>query len=237
MLSKLIRRIVKAFLFTFLLGFSSVLEKTNRAASLQDLGVENAFSVAQPIYSWVLGFPLLFFFIYSKWADKNIWIRNHSDTNNDSNSNDKSNENPKKRLEKIDENKCQCGNIIQGGAKFCSECGSEIIRKPKIEICECGEKINPKAKYCGNCGLKIIENNTEKITQQNNEQIIVSNSDSRNTITPEKLANSKENNDNSENKEKLTGSVISNNNIATLLGFFILVIIVLSVLFSFLMSF
>ena len=233
MLTKLTRRIIKAVAFIFAFGFILVLEKTNRAAALQDLGVENAFSVAQPIYSWVLGFPLLFFFIYSKWADKNIWIR----SDRKGIINPRSNVNSIKRMETIEKEKCQCGSIIQDKAKFCSECGLEIIRKPKIEICECGEKINPKAKYCENCGLKIIENNTEKITQQNNEQIIVSNSDSRNTITPEKLANSKENNDNSKNKEKLTGSVISNNDIATLLGFFILFIIVLSVLFSFLMSF
>ena len=237
MLNKLTRRIVKAVLFTFLFGFILVLEKTNRAASLQDLGVENAFSVAQPIYSWILGFPLLIFLIYSKWADKNIWIRSDRKDIINPRSNVNSNENSIKRMETIDKEKCQCGSIIQDKAKFCSECGLEIMRKPKIEICECGEKINPKAKYCENCGLKIIKNTTEKIAKQNNEQIIVSNSDSRNTITPEKLANSKENNDNSDNKEKLTGSVISNNDIATLLGFFILVIIVMSVLFSFLMSF
>ena len=223
MLSKLIRRIVKAFLFTFLLGFSSVLEKTIRAASLQDLGVENAFSVAQPIYSWVLGFPLLFFFIYSKWADKNIWIR----SDRKGIINPRSNENPIKRMETIDKDKCQCGSIIQDKAKFCSECGLEIIRKPKIKICECGEEINPKAKYCENCGLKIIEKTTKKITQQNKEQIIVSNSDSRNTITPEKIVNTEKNNGIPNSKEDLSGGQV--------IGFIILVIVTMSILFNFLM--
>ena len=61
-------------------------------------------------------------------------------------------------METIDKDKCQCGSIIQDKAKFCSECGLEIIRKPKIKICECGEEINPKAKYCENCGLNYRKN-------------------------------------------------------------------------------
>ena len=220
MFSKLIRRIVKAFLFIFLLGFSSVLEKTNRAASLQDLGVENAFSVAQPIYSWILGFPLLFFLIYSKWADKNIWIRSNRDSIDNPNSNVKSNENPIKRMETIDKDKCQCGSIIQDKAKFCSECGEQIIRKPKIHLCDCGQEINPNAKFCDNCGLKISVQSSKKATKQLKQivQIEDTNSSYKIESAPADI------NENDNDEEVISKSIV----------FIICAIVALIILFAFL---
>ncbi len=160
----LLRRVIKIFVFIFLFGFIMVMEKTLKVSSLQELGVKNAFTVAQPFYSWVVGFPILIFFFYSKWADKNIWIRSKSENNSRGNSNI----NPvEKSIKKIFEknDSCKCGSKIKDDAKFCSECGEEIVRKPKIQLCDCGQEINPNAKFCDNCGKKNIISTGYKINE------------------------------------------------------------------------
>jgi hypothetical protein len=152
-----------------------VMEKTLKVSGLQELGVKNAFTVAQPFYSWVVGFPILIFFFYSKWADKNIWIRSKSENNSWGNSNI----NPvEKSIKKIFEknDSCKCGSKIKDDAKFCSECGEEIIRKPKIQLCDCGQEINPNAKFCNNCGLKTSVQPTQNVTEKEVSKVQVDDS-------------------------------------------------------------
>ena len=171
----LLRRVIKIFVFIFLFGFIMVMEKTLKVSSLQELGVKNAFTVAQPFYSWVVGFPILIFFFYSKWADKNIWIRSKSENNSRGNSNI----NPvEKSIKKIFEknDSCKCGSKIKDDAKFCSECGEEIIRKPKIQLCDCGQEINPNAKFCNNCGLKTSVQPTQNVTEKEVSKVQVDDS-------------------------------------------------------------
>lgn len=171
----ILRRVIKIFVFIFLFGFIMVMEKTLKVSGLQELGVKNAFTVAQPFYSWVVGFPILIFFFYSKWADKNIWIRSKSENNSWGNSNI----NPvEKSIKKIFEknDSCKCGSKIKDDAKFCSECGEEIIRKPKIQLCDCGQEINPNAKFCNNCGLKTSVQPTQNVTEKEVSKVQVDDS-------------------------------------------------------------
>ena len=171
----ILRRVIKIFVFIFLFGFIMVMEKTLKVSGLQELGVKNAFTVAQPFYSWVVGFPILIFFFYSKWADKNIWIRSKSENNSWGNSNI----NPvEKSIKKIFEknDSCKCGSKIKDDAKFCSECGEEIIRKPKIQLCDCGQEINPNEKFCNNCGLKTGVQPTQNVTEKEVSKVQVDDS-------------------------------------------------------------
>lgn len=56
--------------------------------------------------------------------------------------------------------KCQsCGNEVKEGAKFCRECGSEIVYKTESfvdNICsECGNVLEENAVFCNNCGKRV----------------------------------------------------------------------------------
>ncbi|MBW1716143.1 MAG: SPFH domain-containing protein [Deltaproteobacteria bacterium] len=53
------------------------------------------------------------------------------------------------------ENKCpQCGRDLPGEAKFCMFCGTKI-EKIKARCPHCGKKILPGSIFCNNCGKKI----------------------------------------------------------------------------------
>lgn len=54
--------------------------------------------------------------------------------------------------------KCQnCGNEVADGAKFCAQCGSEIVvEENKANVCpECGSEVAEKMKFCQNCGCEL----------------------------------------------------------------------------------
>ena len=46
---------------------------------------------------------------------------------------------------------CSCGNKNPMNAKFCSNCGSELV----IVCPNCKTTMNPKSKYCNECGTKL----------------------------------------------------------------------------------
>ena len=49
--------------------------------------------------------------------------------------------------------KCQnCGALVAQDAKFCKECGKEIVSGDKIKCPKCGDLNAPDAKFCDNCG-------------------------------------------------------------------------------------
>jgi len=54
--------------------------------------------------------------------------------------------------------KCQnCGNEVADGAKFCAQCGSEIvIEEINANVCpECGSEVAEHMKFCQNCGCEL----------------------------------------------------------------------------------
>lgn len=57
--------------------------------------------------------------------------------------------------------KCQnCGNEVKEDAKFCRECGSEIIQRTEAlasnSCSECGNILEENAVFCNNCGQRVI---------------------------------------------------------------------------------
>ena len=75
-----LRRIVKFIIFFFILGFSVVMEKTIGSEGLSETSGFDArtFNNFQPYYSFTIVAFLLWFLIYSKWANEKIWIREKS---------------------------------------------------------------------------------------------------------------------------------------------------------------
>lgn len=62
--------------------------------------------------------------------------------------------------------RCQkCGSLVNDGAKFCQECGSEIATETKeLEgnvCCQCGNILKKNALFCNKCGHKLLESQTE----------------------------------------------------------------------------
>lgn len=62
--------------------------------------------------------------------------------------------------------RCQkCGSLVNDGAKFCQECGSEIVTETKeLEgnvYCQCGNILKKNALFCNKCGHKLLESQTE----------------------------------------------------------------------------
>lgn len=62
--------------------------------------------------------------------------------------------------------RCQkCGSLVNDGAKFCQECGSEIVTETKeLEgnvCCQCGNILKKNALFCNKCGHKLLESQTE----------------------------------------------------------------------------
>lgn len=53
--------------------------------------------------------------------------------------------------------KCaQCGKNLTPNAKFCSRCGHEVDEKPPAKACtKCGEENLPESVYCNRCGEKL----------------------------------------------------------------------------------
>lgn len=54
----------------------------------------------------------------------------------------------------------KCGRLVNDGAKFCRECGSEIVFETETleNTCpECGKSLEENASFCNNCGQKISE--------------------------------------------------------------------------------
>lgn len=55
-------------------------------------------------------------------------------------------------IEISDTNVCSaCGASISAKAKFCSECGSPLVRK----CTSCGKELKPGMKFCPECGAKV----------------------------------------------------------------------------------
>lgn len=70
---------------------------------------------------------------------------------------------------------CQnCGTELEDGAKFCKNCGSQIIEKQdenkedtKFKICDnCGFKMDEDIKFCPKCGSKVTEKQDADSTAQ-----------------------------------------------------------------------
>lgn len=62
--------------------------------------------------------------------------------------------------------RCQkCGSLVNDRAKFCQECGSEIVTETKeLEgnvCCQCGNILKKNALFCNKCGHKLLESQTE----------------------------------------------------------------------------
>lgn len=62
--------------------------------------------------------------------------------------------------------RCQkCGSLVNDGAKFCQEYGSEIVTETKeLEgnvCCQCGNILKKNALFCNKCGHKLLESQTE----------------------------------------------------------------------------
>ena len=52
-------------------------------------------------------------------------------------------------------NKCpQCNHDLPAGANFCMSCGAKVERKSK-KCLKCGYQALPKAKFCNECGEKL----------------------------------------------------------------------------------
>lgn len=56
--------------------------------------------------------------------------------------------------------KCaNCGSEVKEGAKFCRECGTEIVEKTEVleqNLCpECGNILEENAMFCNNCGHRV----------------------------------------------------------------------------------
>lgn len=50
---------------------------------------------------------------------------------------------------------CPRCNASTGGAKFCPNCGLNLV--PQEQHCtECGNKLTPGTKFCGNCGTRVM---------------------------------------------------------------------------------
>lgn len=68
--------------------------------------------------------------------------------------------------------KCQnCGNEMNESAKFCRECGAEIVLQTeafnKKTCIECGNEVEENAIFCNNCGHRMIDeqNNVDESTK------------------------------------------------------------------------
>ena len=70
---------------------------------------------------------------------------------------------------------CQnCGTELEDGAKFCKNCGSQIIEKQdenkedaEFKICDnCGFKVDEDIKFCPKCGSKVTEKQDADSTAQ-----------------------------------------------------------------------
>lgn len=62
--------------------------------------------------------------------------------------------------------KCSsCGSEVKQGAKFCRECGTEIVEKTEVielNTCsECGSLLEENALFCNNCGHRVSGENSE----------------------------------------------------------------------------
>ena len=62
--------------------------------------------------------------------------------------------------------KCSnCGSEVKEGAKFCRECGTEIVEKTEVlegNTCsECGNLLEENALFCNNCGRRVSSDDTE----------------------------------------------------------------------------
>ncbi len=49
-----------------------------------------------------------------------------------------------------------CGAAIAKGKKFCGNCGTKIVVKPKTTCPNCGAEIAEGKKFCGMCGAKVL---------------------------------------------------------------------------------
>ncbi len=59
-----------------------------------------------------------------------------------------------------------CGSEVREGAKFCRECGSEIVWKTEVlnaNVCpKCGNTLEEGALFCNNCGCRIAQEENVK---------------------------------------------------------------------------
>ncbi len=66
---------------------------------------------------------------------------------------------------------CECGNILNENAIFCSQCGKKVEKQEKPLFCtNCGSKVKSDAVFCDSCGNRvnlndeaIIDNDTHLI--------------------------------------------------------------------------
>lgn len=56
---------------------------------------------------------------------------------------------------------CECGAVLQEGAKFCAVCGKKVEEQqdiqPKEIVCECGNILAEGTKFCPMCGKGVID--------------------------------------------------------------------------------
>jgi len=59
---------------------------------------------------------------------------------------------------------CACGNILPSNAKFCLECGQQIVAEGEIVCPSCNAK-TPKGKFCFECGFALMNKCPECSTE------------------------------------------------------------------------
>ncbi len=52
--------------------------------------------------------------------------------------------------------KCQCGNMVPEGTKFCGNCGAKIMPAGTVPCPKCQSPVQAGAKFCGNCGQSML---------------------------------------------------------------------------------
>ncbi len=53
------------------------------------------------------------------------------------------------------ERKCECGAVLQDGAKFCGVCGKKVEERPQEIVCACGNILQKGIKFCPECGKEV----------------------------------------------------------------------------------
>ncbi len=51
---------------------------------------------------------------------------------------------------------CECGNVLNENAAFCSKCGKKVEKQEQSRFCtNCGSKVKSDAVFCDSCGNRV----------------------------------------------------------------------------------